>query len=48
MIEYNAKNYAIKANVFNLFNKRYFESVYSGHAIYGTSRAVQVTFTAKF
>ena len=48
MAEYSLKNYSIKANIFNLMNKKYYESVYSGHAVAGTSRAFQVTLSAKF
>ena len=49
MIEYNFnKNLTAKLNVFNLLNKRYYEGIYRGHVVPGTSRAAQLNLTMKF
>lgn len=48
LVQYEMKKSLIKLNVFNLFDKVYYESVYAGHAVPGTARAVQLTFETKF
>ncbi|WP_205609603.1 TonB-dependent receptor [Noviherbaspirillum galbum] len=48
LLEYAAKKYSIKLNVFNLFNEKYYEGVYTGHVLPGTPRAVQLTLGTKF
>lgn len=50
MVSYTQDAYSVRLNVFNLLDKRYYESVYDngGHAVPGTSRAAQLTFTYKF
>ncbi len=49
LVEYTInKAYSLKLNVFNLFNEKYYEGVYTGHTLPGTPRAAQLTFTAKF
>ena len=48
VVEYDAKSYAVKLNVFNLFNEKYYEGVYTGHVLPGTPRAMQVTLSTKF
>ncbi len=50
MISYDQPRYALRLNVFNLFDTRYFEAIYPNgpFAIPGTSRAVQLTLTLKF
>ena len=49
MAEYElANNWALKLNVFNLFNRRYYEGVYAGHIIPGTDRVAQLTLSTKF
>jgi catecholate siderophore receptor len=44
------KSYAVKFNVFNLLNQRYYDSIYTngGHAIPGVDRTVQVSLSYKF
>lgn len=50
MVSYTQPAYTLKLNVLNLFDKRYYESVYDngGHAVPGTQRAVQMTAEYKF
>jgi catecholate siderophore receptor len=48
LVEYAAKPFAVKLNVLNLFNEKYYEGVYTGHVMPGTSRALQLTLTTKF
>ena len=48
MGEYRWSNYALKLNVLNLFDDDYYEGVYAGHAVPGTKRALQLTFSATF
>lgn len=48
LVQYEMKKSLVKLNVFNLFDKTYYESVYAGHAVPGTARAVQLTFETKF
>ena len=40
--------WALKMNVINLFNTKYYEGVYVGHTVPGALRTVQVTGTYKF
>lgn len=48
LIEYQLDKYALKLNIFNLLNRRYYEGVYAGHIVPGTARTAQLTVTAKF
>ncbi|MES2537160.1 MAG: TonB-dependent siderophore receptor [Pseudomonadota bacterium] len=48
MLEYQVEKYAVKLNVFNLMNTKYYEGVYSGHAVPGTVRTAQLTVSTKF
>ncbi|MES2771616.1 MAG: TonB-dependent siderophore receptor [Pseudomonadota bacterium] len=50
LIAYEQKTYALKLNVNNLLNTRYYESIYEngGHAVPGTERAAQATLELKF
>ncbi len=48
LLEYSQERYDIKLNAFNLFNTEYYEGVYQGHILPGTSRAFQVTGRYKF
>jgi catecholate siderophore receptor len=49
LIEYQAtKKIDVKLNVKNLLNRKYYESIYTGHILPGTSRAYEFTLTAKF
>lgn len=48
IVEYQAKSYAVKLNVFNLLDQEYYEGIYQGHVVPGTPIAAQLTFTTKF
>lgn len=48
LLEWEHDRHSVKLNVFNLFNRRYYESVYSGHVVPGTERAAQLTWMLKF
>lgn len=53
LLEYGVKTasgqrYEVKLNVFNLLDKTYYESVYAGHVLPGTRRAVQLSLNARF
>ncbi|MBC7501244.1 MAG: TonB-dependent siderophore receptor [Herminiimonas sp.] len=48
LVEYAVKAYALKLNVFNLFNEKYYEGVYAGHVLPGTPRTMQLTLSTKF
>jgi catecholate siderophore receptor len=48
MVEYEQGKYAIKLNVFNLFNTTYYEGVYAGHSVPGVNRSAQLTASVKF
>ncbi len=50
LVAYEQPKYAFRLNVLNLFDKRYYESIYEngGHAVPGTLRTVQLTADFKF
>lgn len=50
MLAYEQPRYAIKFNIFNLTDRRYYESVYEngGHVVPGTGRAAQMSAELKF
>ncbi|MGL4409180.1 MAG: TonB-dependent receptor [Zoogloea sp.] len=50
MIAYEQPKWSARLNVLNVFDKRYYESIYEngGHAVPGTERAIQLTTTFKF
>jgi catecholate siderophore receptor len=49
MAEYTINDrFILKANLTNITNKLYGESLYRGHYIPGAGRMLQVTLTAKF
>jgi catecholate siderophore receptor len=48
MLAYEQKDYTVRLNVLNLFDKDYYEGVYAGHVVPGTPRIVQVTAEYKF
>lgn len=48
IISYDTKSYGLKLNIFNLFDKKYYEGLYTGHTVPGTPRAAQLTATVKF
>lgn len=41
-VEYEVGAVSLQLNAFNLFDRRYYEGVYSGHAVPGTSRSAQL------
>ena len=49
MAEYKvSEDFTVKANVSNVTNKLYAESLYSGHYVPGAGRLIQVTGSLKF
>ena len=50
MVAYEQPAWSVRLNVLNLFDTRYYESIYDngGHVVPGTERAVQVTTRFKF
>lgn len=50
MVAYEQPKYAVRLNVFNLFDKRHYVSIYEngGHVVPGTQRAAQLTLDMKF
>lgn len=47
LVEYSIKNYALRLNLFNLLNNKYFESIYGGHAVPGSLRSGMLTLNVK-
>lgn len=48
MVAYEQPHYAFRLNFFNLFDTVYYDTVYQGHVIPGSPRAVQATLELKF
>lgn len=48
MIAYERQNYAVRLNLFNLFDATYYTGLYTGHALPGVTRSAQVTLELKF
>jgi catecholate siderophore receptor len=48
LVAYEQSRYALRMNVYNVFNKKYYEGVYSGHVVPGTLRTVLLTAELKF
>jgi catecholate siderophore receptor len=48
MLAYEQREYAVRLNLFNLFDTRYYDTVYQGHIIPGTSRVIQATLELKY
>lgn len=48
MAEYTFDRYAIKANIINVANKLYADSLYTGHYVPGSGRNIQVALSTKF
>jgi len=50
LIEYDMKQYAVKLNLFNLLDKKYFDAIYpnGGFAVPGIDRSAQLTVSYKF
>jgi catecholate siderophore receptor len=47
-VEYETGPVTVQLNAFNLLNRRYYEGVYAGHSIPGTSRAAQLRLEYEF
>lgn len=47
MVEYSRERYAIKLNLYNLLNTKYYEGIYRGHVVPGTSIAGLLTLSFK-
>ena len=43
MVEYSERHYALRLNVLNVFDQTYYQGVYAGHVVPGTTRSVQFT-----
>ncbi len=48
MVAYEVKQYTIRLNLYNLFDKDYYEGVYAGHSIPGLARTARITAELKF
>lgn len=48
LVAYEQRDYAVRINLFNLFDTRYYETVYQAHVIPGTSRTIQATVELKY
>jgi catecholate siderophore receptor len=48
LLEYQLEKYAVKLNIFNLFNQKYYEGIYAGHVVPGTTRTAQLTLSTTF
>ena len=48
MLSYEQRYWALRFNVFNLFDTVYYETVYQGHVIPGTSRVVLGTLELRY
>ena len=49
MAEYSVNKWlTVKLNVKNLFNRKYYEGVYTGHVLPGAGRTAEVSLVAKF
>lgn len=47
MVEYSIKNYAIRLNLYNLLNNKYFDSIGGGHAVPGSLRSGMLSLNVK-
>lgn len=48
MVAYEQRSYTIRLNVYNLFDKDYYEGVYAGHSVPGLARTARITAELKF
>ncbi|TIC80588.1 TonB-dependent receptor [Crenobacter intestini] len=48
MLAYETRHYKAQLNVNNLFDEKYYEGLYSGHATYGARRNAELTLGVKF
>jgi catecholate siderophore receptor len=48
MVEYEQKSYSLKLSFLNMFDREYYESVYTGHVVPGAARTLQLKAEYKF
>jgi len=48
MVAYEQRSYTIRLNLYNLFDKDYYEGVYAGHSVPGIARTARITAELKF
>lgn len=48
MVSYDNRDYSIRLNAHNLLDRDYYESVYPGHIVPGTTRNLQLTFEYRY
>ncbi|MGL6071227.1 TonB-dependent receptor, partial [Craterilacuibacter sp.] len=48
MLAYETRHYKVQLNVNNLFNEKYYQGLYAGHATYGDQRNAELTLGMKF
>ena len=48
MLAYETRHYKAQLNVNNLFDEKYYEGLYGGHATYGARRNAELTLGVKF
>ncbi|MCP9759160.1 TonB-dependent siderophore receptor [Aquitalea sp. S1-19] len=48
MLAYETRHYKVQLNVNNLFNEKYYQGLYAGHASYGEQRNAELTLGMKF
>jgi catecholate siderophore receptor len=48
LIAYEQPRYAVRLNLWNLLNEKYYEGVYQGHVVPGTARAALVSLELKY
>ena len=48
MLEYDRGTWAVRLNVQNLFDEKYYEGLYTAHAVPGTARVAQLTGIYRF
>jgi catecholate siderophore receptor len=48
LLAYEQRRYAVRLNLYNLFNQRYWEGIYVGHVVPGTSRTALVSLELRY
>jgi catecholate siderophore receptor len=48
MVAYEQRSYTIRMNLYNVFDKDYYEGVYAGHSVPGLARTARITAELKF
>jgi catecholate siderophore receptor len=48
LVQYDFEAWLVKFNLYNLFDEQYYEGVYQGHTVPGTTRAAQITVAWRF